>query len=145
MDASVLLPTSIFCLRPAGESAINTRHGSNMLKIERNGAGRHRSRLHDQTNGEAISPQLVIHRCNDARSEALKHFFSSRDVEDFYFADVLNCFIALAQYPLNFAVFVQGAQGGPTVFAETRPDDLFHGRDVRCAHLCIEPHNPCIR
>ncbi len=103
-------------MRPASETVINTRHGSNILKIERNGARRHKSNLQDQTNGAAISPQLVIQRCNDARSEALKHFFAARDSEDFYFEDVLNSFIALAQYPLNFAIFVQDAPDGHPEF-----------------------------
>lgn len=69
------------------------------------GFGRHKSALWDHSDGKNIAPMLVVDRSSDARSEALKYFFTARDNEDFYFEDILNSFIALAQYPINFAIF----------------------------------------
>lgn len=69
------------------------------------GFGRHKSALWDHSDGKNISPLLVVDRSSNARSEALKYFFTARDEDDFYFEDILNSFIALAQYPINFAVF----------------------------------------
>lgn len=69
------------------------------------GFGRHRSALLQHSDNNKISPLLVVDRSSNARSEALKYFFTARDKEDFYFEDILNSFIALAQYPINFAIF----------------------------------------
>lgn len=55
--------------------------------------------------GKKIAPRLVEIRSDFARSEALRHFFASKAETDFYLEDILNSFIALVQYPLNFAIF----------------------------------------
>lgn len=60
---------------------------------------------------------LVVDRSGNARSEALKYFFTARDKDDFYFEDILNSFIALAQYPINFAIFNDAKdEGAPPEF-----------------------------
>lgn len=57
--------------------------------------------------GRKIAPRLVEIRSDFARGEALRHFFASKAETDFYLEDLLNSFIALVQYPLNFAVFAE--------------------------------------
>ncbi|TQM89947.1 hypothetical protein [Roseinatronobacter monicus] len=61
--------------------------------------------------GTSIKPHVIETRAHYARAEALKSFFAAKSATDFYFEEVLNSFIALAQYPLNFAVFRQNPNG----------------------------------
>jgi len=63
------------------------------------------SALDNYIDGNKIAPRLVEIRTDFARGEALKQYFSAKAETDFYLEDILNSFIALVQYPLNFAIF----------------------------------------
>ncbi|MEL7282325.1 MAG: hypothetical protein AAFY35_12130 [Pseudomonadota bacterium] len=76
------------------------------------GCGRHTGELEKYIEDDKIAPKLVQIRSDFARREALRRFYVAKNAEDFYFEEVLNDFLALAQYPLNFAVFAEG-KGDP--------------------------------
>lgn len=86
------------------------------------GYRRHKASLNDHVEGQKIRPKLIEVRAQFARGEALKYFFDAKRQSDFYFEEILNSFIALAQYPLNFAVFTKDAKG----------------MVERVAHFCID-------
>ncbi|UOA28667.1 hypothetical protein [Pseudosulfitobacter sp. DSM 107133] len=71
------------------------------------GYDRDSGKLAKYIDGTCIAPRLVEIRADFARSEALRHFFDAKEASDFYFEDLLNSFVALALYPVNFAVFVE--------------------------------------
>jgi|GEM_PF-6427081 len=52
-----------------------------------------------------ISIEKVRRRVDSAKQDAIKLFINPKSKTDFYLEDLLNCFIGLAQYPLNFAFF----------------------------------------
>lgn len=61
--------------------------------------------------GCAIRQHLVWARTQYARAEAIKHFLGAKAASDFYFEEILNTFIALVQYPVNFALFKERPNG----------------------------------
>jgi hypothetical protein len=71
------------------------------------GYDRDSGKLEKYIDGTSIAPRLVEIRADFARSEALRHFFDAKEASDFYLEDLLNSFVALALYPVNFAVFVE--------------------------------------
>lgn len=75
------------------------------------GHGRHTASLDQYLKENRIAPRRVETRAQFARSEALRHFFGAKSASDFYFQDILNTFIALAQFPLNFAIFRENGSG----------------------------------
>lgn len=52
-----------------------------------------------------LSRERVEQRVEAAKQDAISLFIDPKSSLDFYFEDILNCFIALTQYPLNFAIF----------------------------------------